>query len=61
MWLICKFLLRNMHWESRLEFFAKTDEKSLREQMSEYLMRNYATYAGVIVCDENDILCAIVQ
>ncbi len=61
MWLMCKFLLRNMRWESRLEFFAQQDEKFLNEQMSEYLMRNYATYAGVIVCNGKEILCAIVQ
>ena len=53
--------MRNMRWESRLEFFAKQDEKFLNEQMSEYLMRNYATYAGVIVCNGKEILCAIVQ
>lgn len=61
MWLMCKFLLRNMRWESRLEFFQKTDEEFLNKTMSEYLLRNYATYAGVIVCNGKEILCAIVQ
>ena len=61
MWLMCKFLLRNMRWESRLEFFANTDEEFLNQQLGEYLLRNYSTYAGVIVCNGKQILCAIVQ
>ena len=61
MWLMCRFFLRNMRWESRLEFFANTLEDFLNKQMSEYLLRNYATYAGVVVCNGKEILCAIVQ
>lgn len=61
MWLMCKFLHRNMTWESRLEFFADFSEESIESQMTEYLLRNFATYAGVLVCDEKKILCAIVQ
>ena len=61
MWLMCKFLLRNLTWESRLEFFPDSSDESLNKQMGEYLLRNYATYAGVIVCNGKEILCAIVQ
>lgn len=61
MWLMCKFLKRNLTWESRLEFFPDSSEDTLNKQMSEYLLRNYATYAGVIVCNGKEILCAIVQ
>jgi len=61
MWLICKFLHRNMTWESRLEFFQDCSEQYIENQMKEYLLRNFATYAGVLVCNDNEILCAIVQ
>ena len=61
MWLTCKFLLRDNTWEKRYEFFPQQDEKFLNDKMSEYLARNYAKYAGVIVCDGYSILCAIVQ
>ena len=61
MWLMCKFLHRNLTWESRLEFFPDPSEEPLNKQMSEYLLRNFATYAGVIVCNGKEILCAIVQ
>ena len=61
MWLMCKFLLRNLTWESRLEFFPDSAEETLNKQMSEYLFKNFSTYAGVIVCNGKEILCAIVQ
>ena len=61
MWLTCRFLLRNFTWEERLEFFAKSDEDFLENYMSKYLLQNFEKYAGVIIRDETDILCAIVQ
>lgn len=61
MWLTCRFLLRNFKWEKRIEFFVKYDEDSINKAMSQYLWQNYHLYAGVIVCNEDEVLCAIVQ